>query len=131
MTNQPSSANREDRSLRSTLTALVLARLMLNGARRFPYVILTPMAQSLGVPRATLENALSVLWATGAISPFAGAIIDRVGRKRMMMLGIGLFGTFALLATLAQNATLVMIAIVAGGLAKMFFEPAMQAYIGD
>src|SRR5258706_11844335 len=118
-------------SLRSALSALVLARLMLNGARRFPYVILTPMAQSLGVPRAALESALSVLWAIGVISPFTGTLIDRVGRKRMMMFGVGCLAVFAFVAALAQNVALVLIAIVISGLAKIFYDPAMQAYIGD
>jgi predicted MFS family arabinose efflux permease len=121
----------ESARLAPTLAALTLARLMLNGARRFPYVILTPMAAALGVPRVTLEAALSLEWATGAISPFAGPYIDRLGRKTMMLVGIGSLAFFAGIAALGQVAGVILFAIVATGLSKVLYDPAMQAYIGD
>ncbi|MEP7285226.1 MAG: MFS transporter [Chloroflexota bacterium] len=117
--------------LAPTLIALTLARLMINGARRFPYVILTPMAAALGVPRSTLEATLSVLWATGAISPFTGAFIDRIGRKRMMLIGVGSLAVLAGIAALGTSANVVLFVIVASGIAKTLYDPALQAYIGD
>jgi predicted MFS family arabinose efflux permease len=113
------------------LVALTLARLTLNSARRFPYVILTPMAASLGVPRATLETALSLEWATGALSPFAGRYIDRLGRKRIMLVGLGSLAFFAGIAALGQTVGVVLFALVASGVSKILFDPSMQAYIGD
>ncbi len=117
--------------LATTLTVLTLPRLMLNGVRRFPYVILTPMAVALGVPRSTLEVALSIQWAVGMISPFSGLFIDRVGRKQMMLIGIGVLAVFSILAALGQSPVLIIFALIAGGLSKVFYDPAMQAYIGD
>ncbi len=117
--------------LRSTLGALTLARLVVNGSRRFPYIILTPMAAALGVPRATLESALSLQWAVGVLSPLFGTLIERLGRKRVMLIGMGLLGGSALVAALGDSFGFVLVAIVAGGLAKVLFDPAMQAYIGD
>lgn len=114
-----------------TLAALTLARLTLNSVRRFPYVILTPMAASLGVPRSTVEAALSFEWATGALSPFAGRYIDRLGRKRIMLAGIGSLAVFAAIAALGQTVGTVLFALVAAGISKMLFDPSMQAYIGD
>jgi predicted MFS family arabinose efflux permease len=117
--------------LAPTLAALTLARLMLNGARRFPYVILTPMAAALGVPRSTLETALSLEWATGAISPFAGPYIDRLGRKTIMLIGIGSLAFFAGIAALGQVAGVILFVLIATGLSKVLYDPAMQAYVGD
>ncbi len=118
-------------ALAPSLAVLTLARLVLNGARRFPYVIMTPMAASLGVPRSTVETVLSLQWATGAISPFAGPYIDRIGRKRMMLLGMGVLAVFAGVAALGQTAGMVLAVIVLAGVGKILYDPAMQAYIGD
>ncbi|HVO41976.1 MAG TPA: MFS transporter [Aggregatilineales bacterium] len=117
--------------LAPALTVLTLARTVLNGARRFPYVILTPMAHALGVPRSTLEAALSLQWATGALSPIAGRTIERIGRKRVMLLGMGSMTLFAGIAALGFSPALILFAIVASGLSKTLYDPAMQAYIGD
>src|SRR5512146_3107783 len=86
------------------LGALLLARLMLNGARRFPYVILTPMSAALGVPRSTVEAALSAQWAVGIFSPLVGNAIDRFGRKRMMLIGMGSLALFMAVAAIGQVA---------------------------
>src|SRR5579859_89527 len=120
--------------LSSTLAVLTFSRLMINAVRRFPYSILTPMAASLGVPRATLEAALSALWAMGIFSPIAGAAIDRMGRKRIMLFGMGCLVLFTAVAAVAQVAgivALVLIAFVATGVSKLCYDPAMQAYVGD
>jgi DHA1 family inner membrane transport protein len=113
------------------LTVLTLARLMINGVRRFPYVILTPMAEALGMERAALEYVLSAQWAVTILSPFAGIFIDRIGRKRMMLIGLGILTLCSTLAALGQSASLIVFALLAGGLSKIFYDPAMQAYIGD
>ncbi len=110
---------------------LTLSRVVLNGTRRFPYVILTPLAAALGVPRSVVESALSLQWATGAISPVAGVYIDRIGRKRMMLIGMGSLAVFAGVAALGQTAGVILFVLVAGGLSKIFYDPAMQAYIAD
>lgn len=114
-----------------SLAAFTLARLVLNASRRFPYIILTPMAAALGVPRSTVEGALSLEWASGAIGPVAGPYIDRLGRKRMMLIGMSAFIAFTGLAALGQTAALVLFGLVAAGFGKTLFDPAMQAYVGD
>lgn len=118
-------------ALAPSLAVLTLARVVMNGARRFPYIIMTPMATALGVPRSTVETVLSLQWATGAISPFAGPYIDRIGRKRMMLLGMGILAIFSGIAALSQAAGVVLAVIVLAGVGKILFDPAMQAYIGD
>ncbi len=120
--------------LSSTLAVLTFSRLLINAVRRFPYSILTPMAAALGVPRATLEAALSALWAMSIFSPIAGTAADRIGRKRVMLFGMGCLALFSAVAAIAQVAgimSLVLIAFVATGISKLSYDPAMQAYVGD
>src|SRR5262245_51601795 len=114
-----------------TLTTVTFARLILNGARRFPYVILTPMSAALGVPRSTVEAALSAQWAIGAFSPLVGGPIDRFGRKRMMLVGMGSLALFMVVAAVGQVAGIVLLGLAARGIAKIIFDPAMEAYVGD
>ncbi len=113
------------------LGVLTLARIVITGSRRFPYVILTPMAAALSVPRSTLEAALSLQWAVGAFSPLAGSSIERLGRKRVMSIGLLMLTLSAGAAAIGHGFGVVVLAIVAGGLGKMIYDPAMQAYIGD
>ncbi len=117
--------------LAQILSTLTLARVVLNSARRFPYIVLTPLAAALGVPRSVVEEAMSLQWATGAISPFTGMYIDRVGRKRMMLLGMGSLAVLAGIAALGQSAGIILFVLAASGFTKVLYDPAMQAYIAD
>ena len=114
-----------------TLAVITFARLMLNGARRFPYIILTPMSVALGVPRSYVEAALSAQWAVGALSPLVGGPIDRLGRKRLMLIGMGGLALFMVVAAVGQVYGIVLLGLVASGVAKIIFDPAMEAYVGD
>lgn len=117
--------------LAQILSTLTLARVVLNSARRFPYIVLTPLAAALGVPRSAVESALSLQWATGAISPLTGVYIDRIGRKRMMLLGMGSLAVFAGIAAFGQSAGIILFVLAASGFTKVLYDPAMQAYIAD
>lgn len=118
-------------SLAPTLGVLTLARIMINASRRFPYVILTPMAAALGVPRSSLEAALSAQWAIGALSPLSGPYIDRLGRKRVMLLGLGSLTVVSAVAAMGQVSGVILVALVLLGISKNLYDPAMQAYIAD
>jgi MFS transporter, DHA1 family, inner membrane transport protein len=127
---QPVLIKDEDRSLAAILAPLTLARLVLNGLRRFPYTVTTPMATALGVPRASLEQLLSLQFMIGLLSPFVGPIIDR-GRKRVMLWMIGLMVVGSIIAAAGQTFAAVAVAILCGSIAKTLYDPAMLAYLGD
>ncbi len=116
--------------LAPTLATLTFARLILNGMRRFPYLVLTPLAATLGVPRATLETVLSLTWVLSLISPLASPFIER-GRKRVMLVGLGLFVIGAGLAAVGQTFGFVALALAFGSLSKTLYDPSMLAYVGD
>lgn len=114
-----------------TVITVTFARVMINGVRRFPYGILTIMADKLHVDRSTLEAALSLEWLLGSLSPLAGPAIDRVGRKRMMLISLGGMVVFMVVAAVGQIAGIVLFGMVASGLCKIIYDPAMEAYVGD
>jgi predicted MFS family arabinose efflux permease len=117
--------------LAPTLVALTLARLVINGSRRFLYFVLTPMAAALGVPRELLEQALALQWATGMLSPLTTPAGERFGRKRVMLVAIGSLALVGLVAAARPLPEVIVVAVIASGVSKMIFDPAMQAYIGD
>src|SRR5258707_9027148 len=115
-----------------TLAVVTFAKIMLNGARRFPYLILTPMAAALGVPRSTVEAALSAQWAVGIFSPLVGSAIDRVGRKRMMLIGMGGLAVFMAGGGGGGGGGRVVFWFVGRGVAqKIFFSPLVRHISGD
>src|SRR5258708_12353931 len=112
-----------------TLAVVTFAKIMLNGARRFPYLILTPMAAALGVPRSTVEAALSAQWAVGIFSPLVGSAIDRVGRKRMMLIGMGGLAVFMAVAGVGQGPLTLLFGFVASLTSQIIFHPPLATYI--
>jgi predicted MFS family arabinose efflux permease len=108
---------------------------MLNGLRRFPYLILTPMAAALNLPRETVASMLSGVWFISLLGPFAGTAIDRSGRKRMMLIGMLLLivglGLCIIGSALPGLFGVLMGGILIGSFGKTLFDPSMQAYIGD
>jgi predicted MFS family arabinose efflux permease len=121
---------RAERPLAAILAPLTLARLVLNGLRRFPYAVTTPMAAALGVPRASLEQLLSFQFLIGLFSPFVGSVIER-GRKRVMLTMIAFMTIGAIIAAAGQTFAAVAVAILLGSIAKTLYDPAMQAYLGE
>jgi len=122
--------NEESRNLAAILAPLTLARLVINGLRRFPYTVTTPMAAALGVPRASLEQLLSFQFMIGLFSPFVGPVIDR-GRKRIMLFLMGLMVVGCIIAAAGQTFGAVAVAIMFGSITKTLYDPAMQAYLGE
>jgi predicted MFS family arabinose efflux permease len=123
--------SKQESHLAPILFALTLTRIVVNCIRRFPYVILSPLAAALGVPTSTIEATLSLQVAIGVTSPFTGLYIDRIGRKRVMLAAIGGLTFFASIGAFGQTTNLILFVLVAGGACKILFDPAMQAYIGD
>jgi predicted MFS family arabinose efflux permease len=107
---------------------------VINSLRRIPYIILTPLAAAFGVPRATLEAVLAVQWTSGLLGTVFGTLIERFGRKRIMLTASGAFTILAAtgaLGALGGLPALVIAAILLGAICKTAFDPAMHAYVGD
>ncbi|MGB9553645.1 MAG: MFS transporter, partial [bacterium] len=68
---------------------------------------------------------------SGLLSLFFGPFSEILGRKAIMLLGIGLFSISSLLVALFPSIWTLGISLFFIGLASAIFDPAMQSYLGD
>ncbi|MDR0271283.1 MFS transporter [Paenibacillus sp.] len=65
------------------------------------------------------------------ISPFAGRWVDRYGRKKMIIIGLFLFGLSELVFGIGTNVWILYLARVLGGISAAFTMPSATAYVAD
>jgi predicted MFS family arabinose efflux permease len=99
-------------------------------------MIMSPMlpqiGQQLGVPDSVLGMLVSAYSLTlGVFAILSGPVSDRLGRRRMLLLGSGVM-TIALLLHLLANSYLILIAMrIFAGAAGGMLSGAAVSYIGD
>lgn len=113
------------------LTALMLARLCINTSLRMVYPFAPALARGLGVPLATIYTIVALRNFTGLFAPLFNPLYERYGRRAMMVASVLLFALVMLLVARLPTIWTLGIALVLSGLAKVVFDPAMQAYLGD
>jgi predicted MFS family arabinose efflux permease len=113
------------------LIALTLARVALNTAHRMVYPFLPAISRGLGVTPAAMRILVSARSAVGFTSPLFGPISDRFGRRAMMLLALAMFTLAMFLIPIWPVYSVVFVAFVLVGLAKVIYDPSLQAYIGD
>src|SRR5689334_22379663 len=63
------------------------------GIRSVPGVLILPLEQEFGWSRATVSLAVSInLFVYGLCGPFAAALMERVGMRRMMLASLAILG---------------------------------------
>jgi len=110
---------------------LTFARLIIQMTRRFPYPFLPAISRQLGVPLDSVQNVMAVNAGVGVGSPLLGPIGERYGRKRVMMGTLVLMAITSILGAAAPQFALFAGAMIAFGVVKMVFDPAITAYIAD
>lgn len=65
------------------------------------------------------------------VSPIAGKLVDRIGRKVMIVAGLFIFGLSELLFGLGRTVEILFISRMLGGVSAAFIMPAVTAYIAD
>ncbi|MBA4384733.1 MAG: hypothetical protein C0410_08355 [Anaerolinea sp.] len=118
-------------SLNIKLGVFTLSRLVVNTATRMIYPFLAVFASGLHVEIGTISLAMAVSMATSALGPFLAPIADRRGRKTGMLIGMGIFLTGMLSASLFPSIVTFFIAILLGSLGNNVLLPPIQAYLGD
>ncbi|WP_182102037.1 MFS transporter [Niallia taxi] len=65
------------------------------------------------------------------VSPFAGRWVDSIGRKKMIVFGLVIFGFSELIFGLGTNVSVLYISRILGGVSAAFIMPAVTAYVAD
>ncbi|MCK1994080.1 MFS transporter [Peribacillus muralis] len=65
------------------------------------------------------------------MSPFAGRWVDRYGRKKIIIIGLFLFGVSELIFGLGTNVSVFYLSRILGGISAAFIMPGVTAYVAD
>ncbi|MGD6941876.1 MFS transporter [Cytobacillus gottheilii] len=65
------------------------------------------------------------------MSPFAGRWVDRFGRKKIIILGLFLFGVSELIFGLGKSVPVLYLSRILGGFSAAFIMPGVTAYVAD
>ncbi|MCJ8010995.1 MFS transporter [Paenibacillus sp. KQZ6P-2] len=65
------------------------------------------------------------------MSPFAGRWVDRYGRKKIIIIGLLLFGLSELVFGIGTNVWVLYLARILGGMSAAFVMPSATAYVAD
>lgn len=117
--------------LRAQIVAFTLTRLVLNTGHRMVYPFLPAIARGVGVPLETAALAVTARAALGVIGPLFGSLADTRGRRIAALVGLGLFALGMALVAVWPTYPALVAGLLLASAAKLIFDPAMQAYIGD
>lgn len=67
----------------------------------------------------------------GLLGPFVGRLSDRIGRKRFILVGLGIFAVVSLCYSLAGNVWQLVLVRILQGAASVMVTPIAQGYVGD
>jgi predicted MFS family arabinose efflux permease len=113
------------------LSALTLGRLFLNTGLRMAYPFLPEFARGVGVSLTAVSQLMAFRSFAGFLSPFFGPLSERFGRRPVMSGAMLLFGLGALVVVVWPSYWALGITLWFLALAKVIYDPAMQAYLGD
>jgi DHA1 family multidrug resistance protein-like MFS transporter len=65
------------------------------------------------------------------ISPLAGRWVDHYGRKKIIIIGLFLFGVSELIFGVGTNVSVLYISRILGGISAAFIMPGVTAYVAD
>lgn len=116
---------------RHQLIVFMLVRIILNTMHRMLYPFLAVFARGMGVDITTLSFVITARSFVGIFAPLFGAIADQRGRRFGMLAGVVLFTVGMALVAVSPSFITFSLAALLAILGKYFFDPSMQAYIGD
>lgn len=110
---------------------VVICRLVLSTARRFAYPFAPALSRGLGVPLTAITSLIAVNWATSLLGVVVGPIADRIGYRKMMVMGMVLLGGGMLAGGFFPFYGVMIITLFLAGMGKITFDPAVQAYVSE
>jgi len=115
----------------SILPAILLSRTVINTSSRVVYPFLPVIARGLDISIASASVLLTLRFVAGLAAPILGPLADRFGRRRMMVIGLLVFVLAGVTLAGAGTLAAAAIAFTLYGLAKVLYDPAVHAYLGD
>jgi predicted MFS family arabinose efflux permease len=95
------------------------------------YPFLPAFARGLGVPVSTIAPLISIRGFAGLLSPVFSPLSERYGRRPILALSLVLFALACILVVIWPSYWPFGVTIALIALAKVIYDPAMQAYLGD
>ena len=124
-----------DRPRWRQLAVIFGARTTINTAHRIIYPFLPALARGLGISLAAAGGLVTARLVAGLVAPLIGPWTDRHPRRRTMEIALAVFSVAGLLLVGAApgygGLTAAIAAFVLYGLAKVVYDPAVHAYLGD
>ena len=94
--------------------------------------VLPTLMNELGITGAVVGYMVAAFAITQLIvSPIAGRMVDRFGRKIMIVSGLFIFGLSEFLFGLGKSVEILFISRMLGGVSAAFIMPAVTAFIAD
>lgn len=94
--------------------------------------ILPTIMNELHISGSTAANMFAAFSIAQLLaSPIAGKWVDQYGRKRMIVLGLFLFGLSELLFAVGTSIEILFLSRILGGVSGAFIMPAVTAFIAD
>ncbi|WP_020189582.1 MFS transporter, partial [Kurthia sp. Dielmo] len=94
--------------------------------------VMPTLMNEMGLSGATMGYLMSAFSITQLIfSPLAGRWIDRYGRKKLIVIGMIIFGFSELLFAVGTHVGVLYAARFIGGISAAFIMPAVTAYVAD
>jgi DHA1 family inner membrane transport protein len=118
-------------SEKAILGVILLARVSLNLPVRLTYFFLPAIGRGLGVSLSAAGALVSVRSLAGVVAPLFGALSDRLGGRRVMILGLAMLVVGAALIAGLPWYGVALLGFGVLGLSKSAYDPAMQAYVGQ
>ena len=119
------------RSFRTWLPVAFLARTTINTSARIIYPFLPALARGLGISLPAASRLVVLRLVAGVGAPLFGPLADRYGRRRVMVAALALFTLASLLLAGVGTLAAAAVAFTLYGVAKMLYDPALLAYVGD
>ena len=113
------------------LAIIFVVRTVLNTAHRIIYPFLPSIARGLGVSLAAASGLVTVRLVAGLAAPFVGSLADRYPRRRTMEAALLVLAVASLLLVALGTFAAAVAAFALFGLAKVLYDPAVHAYLGD
>lgn len=120
----------QDRQTFIGVLALTFGRLVVNMARRFPYPFAPEISRQLSVPVAGIQSLVALTAGLGMFSPLLSPLSERFGAKRAIIVALWAMTLSALLGSFMPQFRLFVVVLFVWSLAKIIYDPAMQAYLG-